>query len=90
MNLYLFQSKDYVRDDCIEEYMVGANTKKEAVEKFRQILNENNSILNFHAQTYNIDWWNVYRYPLKNLELMRFGGEMTKPCKIWRDANEHI
>lgn len=90
MHLYLFQSKDYVRDDCIEEYMVAANTKKEAVKKFRQILNENNAILNFHVQTYSTDWWNVYRYPLENLELMRFGGETTMPCKIWRDANEHI
>lgn len=90
MHLYLFQSKDYVRDDCIEEYMVAANTKKEAVKKFRQILNENNAILNFHVQTYSTDWWNVYRYPLENLELMRFGGETTMPCKIWGDANEHI
>ena len=75
-------------DDCIEEYMVGANTKKEAVKKFRQILNENNAILNFHVQVYSPDWWNVYRYPLEKLELMRFGGETTMPCKIWRDANE--
>ena len=90
MYLYMFQSKDYVRDDCVEEYMVAANTKKEAVKKFRQILNENNSILNFHVQTYRTDWWNVYRYPLENLELMRFGGETTMPCKIWRNANEHI
>ena len=35
MYLYMFQSKDYVRDDCVEEYMVAANTKKEAVKKFR-------------------------------------------------------
>ena len=90
MYLYMFQSKDYVRDDCVEEYMVAANTKKEAVKNFRQILNENNAILNFHVQTYRPDWWNVYRYPIENLELMRFDGETTKPCKIWRDANEHI
>ena len=90
MYLYRFQSKDYVRDDCVEEYMVAANTKKEAVKKFRQFLNENNAILNFHVQTYRTDWWNVYHYPLENLELMRFGGETTMPCKIWRDANEHI
>lgn len=90
MYLYMFQSKDYVRDDCVEEYMVAANTKKEAVKKFRQFLNENNAILNFHVQTYRTDWWNVYHYPLENLELMRFGGETTMPCKIWRDANEHI
>ena len=88
MYLYMFQSKDYVRDDCVEEYMVAANTKKEAVKKFRQILNENNAILNFHVQVYSPDWWNVYRYPLEKLELMRFGGETTMPCKIWRDANE--
>ena len=50
MYLYMFQSKDYVRDDCVEEYMVAANTKKEAVKKFRQILNENNAILNFYVQ----------------------------------------
>ena len=90
MYLYMFQSKDYVRDDCVEEYMVATNTKKEAVKKFRQILNENNAILSFKEQVYRTDWWNVYRYPLENLELMRFGGETTKPCKIWRDANEHI
>lgn len=90
MYLYMFQSKDYVRDDCVEEYMVAANTKKEAVKKFRQILNENDAILNFHVQVYSPDWWNVYRYPLEKLELMRFGGETTMPCKIWRDANEHI
>lgn len=90
MYLYMFQSKDYVRDDCVEEYMVAANTKKEAVKKFRQILNGNDAILNFHVQVYSPDWWNVYRYPLEKLELMRFGGETTMPCKIWRDANEHI
>ena len=87
MYLYMFQSKDYVRDDCVEEYMVAANTKKEAVKKFRQILNENNAILNFHVQVYSPDWWNVYRYPLEKLELMRFGGETTMPCKIWRDVH---
>ena len=53
MYLYMFQSKDYVRDDCVEEYMVAANTKKEAVKKFRQILNENNAILNFHVQVHH-------------------------------------
>ena len=88
MYLYMFQSKDYVRDDCIEEYTVAANTKKEAVKKFREILKENNAILNFKVQVYRPDWWNVYRYPLEKLELMRFGGETTMPCKIWRNANE--
>lgn len=89
MYLYMFQSKDYVVGDCVEEYMVAADTKKEAVKKFRGILKENNAILNFKVQGYNPDWWNVYRYPIKNLELMRFGGETTMPCKIWRDANEN-
>lgn len=88
MYLYMFQSKDYVRDDCIEEYTVAANTKKEAVKKFREILKENNAILNFKVQVYRPDWWNVYRYPLEKLELMRFGGETTMPCKIWRNAKE--
>ena len=90
MYLYMFQSKDYVCDDCIEEYMVAAKTKKEAVKKFREILNENNAILNRTEQVYRLDYWNVYRYPSEELELMRFGGETTMPCKIWRDANEQI
>lgn len=88
MHLYMFQSKDYVRDDCVEEYMVAADTKKEAIKKFKQILSENNAALGFSVQAYEPNWWNVYRYPLGNLELMRFGGETTMPCKIWRDAND--
>lgn len=88
MYLYLFQSKDYVRNDCVEEYMVTANTKKEAVKKFRGILKENNAILNSIDQVYRPDYWNVYRYPVEKLELMRFGDKRMMPCKIWRDDDD--
>lgn len=73
MYLYHIQSKDYVKSDCIEEFMTIAPNQKIALKRFREELQRNNECLGEPLQTYKPEWWDIDRYKLKDgLEFRRF------------------
>ncbi len=74
MYLYHIQSKDEVRDDCIEEFMTIAPNQKVALKRFREELQINNDCLREPMQAYKSEWWNIDRYALKDgLKFRKFG-----------------